>query len=38
MTQTGATQREDLDREWLDGFIQRWEAAWTRTSRSSCSS
>ena len=28
MTQTGATQREELDREWLDDFIQRWEAAW----------
>ena len=28
MTQTGASQREELDREWLDDFIQRWEAAW----------
>ena len=28
MTQTGATQREELDREWLDDFIERWEAAW----------
>jgi steroid delta-isomerase-like uncharacterized protein len=28
MTQIGATQREELDREWLDDFIQRWEAAW----------
>ena len=28
MTQTGATQREELDREWLGDFIQRWEAAW----------
>src|SRR3954454_12540189 len=28
MTQTGATQGEDLDRECLDDFIQRWEAAW----------
>ena len=27
MTQTGATQREELD-EWLEDFIQRWEAAW----------
>jgi steroid delta-isomerase-like uncharacterized protein len=28
MTQTGATRREELDREWLDDFIRRWEAAW----------
>src|SRR6185436_8360477 len=27
MTQTGATQREELDREWLDDFTQSWEAA-----------
>ena len=28
MTQTGATQCEELDREWLDDFTERWEAAW----------
>src|SRR4051812_30501879 len=28
MTQTGVTQGKELDREWLEDFMQRWEAAW----------
>jgi steroid delta-isomerase-like uncharacterized protein len=28
MTQTGATQAQDLDQGWVEEFAGRWEAAW----------
>ena len=38
MTQTGATQAHDLDQGWVEEFAGRWEAAWSCTSPSGCSS
>jgi steroid delta-isomerase-like uncharacterized protein len=28
MAQTGATQRQELDQDWVEAFAKRWEAAW----------
>lgn len=28
MAETGATQAEELDHAWVEGFAKRWEAAW----------
>jgi steroid delta-isomerase-like uncharacterized protein len=28
MAQTGATEHQQLDQAWVEGFAQRWEAAW----------
>ena len=28
MAETGATQPEELDHAWAEGFAKRWEAAW----------